>query len=185
MTYDFVTSDHHFTHYNIMKFTNRKYQNLPSMHTDLIGLWNTQIGPNDRVLYLGDFAFHDRDCTPLRKIFSRLNGIKTLVVGNHDDDAVQRLPWHDVLPHVNFKCEEFDFHAVHIPPSVTVAPAGKFILHGHLHTLTPPSFPLFDVGVDANNMKPHAMHDIVHRARDYRMRQSSGLLKLKQLGAKN
>lgn len=52
------------------------------MDETLISNWNAVVGPEDEVFHLGDVALGDKDRWV--DIFKRLNGRKTLVIGNHD-----------------------------------------------------------------------------------------------------
>lgn len=78
------TSDLHFGHANILKFTARGQRWSSTEHMDeaLIGAWNETVAPADEVWVLGDYAMGDR-ARGLRHL-SRLNGTKYLVAGNHD-----------------------------------------------------------------------------------------------------
>lgn len=52
------------------------------MNEVLIKNWNETVGPDDTVYHLGDLALGDK--SSWEGIFSRLNGYKVLIVGNHD-----------------------------------------------------------------------------------------------------
>lgn len=49
----------------------------------IIERWNNVVGKDDIVYFLGDFAFRNK--TEAEKIGRRLNGHKTIILGNHDD----------------------------------------------------------------------------------------------------
>lgn len=76
------TADHHFMHGNIIKLCKRPYQNLREMEQDLVQKWNSKIGEDDLVFYLGDFSMN----TLAHKIFfPQLNfGKLVFIIGNHD-----------------------------------------------------------------------------------------------------
>lgn len=83
----FVTSDHHFGHANMLTFVNNdgsrvrpEWDDVDQMDEDLIARWNTKVQPSDHVYHLGDFAIHKKKI----QIAERLNGTKTLILGNHD-----------------------------------------------------------------------------------------------------
>ena len=78
----FFTSDTHFGHSNIIKYTGRPYKNAWEMDEALIENWNRVVQPDDTVYHLGDVGF----CSPARllSILNRLNGTINLVFGNHD-----------------------------------------------------------------------------------------------------
>lgn len=80
-----VTSDTHFGHKNIAKFTGRPFDNEQStyqMDEALIANWNEVVEPGETVLHLGDVALGKTDET--LKSVARCNGTKILGVGNHD-----------------------------------------------------------------------------------------------------
>ena len=77
----FITSDTHFAHYNIIEYCNRPFSQ--KRHDDkLVNLWNAVVGKQDIVYHLGDFGFKNKEY--LRNIVNRLNGMKYLIIGNHD-----------------------------------------------------------------------------------------------------
>lgn len=94
----FVTADLHFGHAGILKHTDRARQwrvSSVAEHDDhLIRKWNSRVAPKDEVWVLGDFALTTPDRAT--KIFGCLNGRKRLIVGNHDNEHVRRLPWESV-----------------------------------------------------------------------------------------
>lgn len=77
----FFTSDHHFYHANVIRYCGRPFADVNEMNEKMILNWNSVVGPEDTVYYLGDFSMAFR---PVEVITPRLNGIKYLVPGNHD-----------------------------------------------------------------------------------------------------
>ena len=130
----FLTSDTHFGHNNICKFTTsdgkpvRPWDNAEEMDEALVANWNAVVKPGDKVYHLGDVVMSKR-CLPT---VGRLNGDKVLIRGNHDifDDA---------LYHQYFRSLR-GYHVMngmilsHIP--VHPDSLGRFgvNIHGHLHT---------------------------------------------------
>ncbi len=97
------TSDLHYWHNNILHYTNRAKDlragssvvTLEDMHEALIALYNAKVAPyTDEVYFLGDIMMGGGSDMPLRmeKIFSRLNGKKYLIKGNHDYKYADQ-PW--------------------------------------------------------------------------------------------
>jgi len=78
----YFSSDQHYFHKNICSHTNRPFASVEEMNEALIANHNAVVKPSDEVFYLGDFSFAD-DVKTL-EILSRLNGNKSLIVGNHD-----------------------------------------------------------------------------------------------------
>jgi calcineurin-like phosphoesterase family protein len=81
---EWVTSDHHFKHFNIIKYCNRPFNDAHEMDEEMIKRWNKVVQPKDTVYHLGDFAFFGGNVDVLKGIASRLNGYKILIRGNHD-----------------------------------------------------------------------------------------------------
>jgi calcineurin-like phosphoesterase family protein len=84
---NFVTSDIHFSHSNIIKYCNRPFKNSFEMDDYIISIWNKTINVNDNVYILGDFMF-SRNIENIEKYVNRLNGYKILVLGNHDNFTI-------------------------------------------------------------------------------------------------
>ena len=83
MSRSFVTSDHHFYHENIIKYTGRPFAGVEEMHETMIRCWNEVVGPADLVWHLGDFCMSGH-LDDMRRILEQLNGEKILIIGNHD-----------------------------------------------------------------------------------------------------
>ena len=84
----FFTSDLHFFHSNILKFTSRPFNDLDEMHQDIVDQWNAHIARGDIVYHLGDLSFLKakkmEDQKPLYEILNQLNGSIVMLKGNHD-----------------------------------------------------------------------------------------------------
>jgi calcineurin-like phosphoesterase family protein len=82
----FITSDLHFGHSNIIKFcprTRGHFSDVNHMNSEMKRMWNEQVQPWDTVYIVGDVAF-GRVEKAVEHV-NALNGIKILVVGNHDE----------------------------------------------------------------------------------------------------
>lgn len=76
------TSDTHFCHENIIRFSGRPFANAVEMNEELIRRWNETVPEDGIVFHLGDFCLgHPRDWND---IMSRLHGKIYLILGNHD-----------------------------------------------------------------------------------------------------
>jgi calcineurin-like phosphoesterase family protein len=60
-------SDPHFFHHNIIRFTNRPYQNVEEMNQDLVHRFNSKVGKEDKVIFVGDMFFFKRNKEDIQK----------------------------------------------------------------------------------------------------------------------
>ena len=123
----FITSDTHFCHTNIMKYTNRPM----SWEDIVIGNWNKTISNNDTVIHVGDFSFGGID--NVKKYLNKLNGNKILVRGNHD--GYTNLAY--MKAGFIFSCDEFVYGNTlftHEPVFIKIKGISVNI-HGHIHNI--------------------------------------------------
>ena len=78
----FFTSDTHFSHFNIIQYATRPFDDIDQMNAEIIRRWNTVVGEDDTVYHLGDVAMGKLEISLAH--VTRLNGHKILVAGNHD-----------------------------------------------------------------------------------------------------
>lgn len=76
----FYTSDTHFGHANILKYTDRPWSTVDEMDAGLIERWNSVVGPGDTVYHMGDVIMNMRSLDRIQY----LNGNLILMAGNHD-----------------------------------------------------------------------------------------------------
>lgn len=88
MTKTWFISDTHFGHANILKYDERPFADLEEMQEEIIKRWNKKVKNGDTVWFLGDFAFTNKK-DYIQPILKRLNGIKNIVMGNHDTKSPQ------------------------------------------------------------------------------------------------
>jgi calcineurin-like phosphoesterase family protein len=159
------TSDTHFGHENVIKYSNRPYRDKWEMDEAMINNWNSRVSPDDLVYHLGDFFFCNEDRAV--EILNRLNGQKVLVLGNHD----KRLRTSQRLREHLSGC--FDYKEVVVQGQHIVlchyamltwnkAHYGAWMLHGHSHGSLryPFDAKIHDVGVDPNNYHPLSFDDL-------------------------
>jgi calcineurin-like phosphoesterase family protein len=81
-----ITSDTHFYHDNILKYTNRPWNSVKAMNSGLVKNWNATVPKSADVILLGDLAMGGKKCASgLASILRSLNYKNLyLVVGNHD-----------------------------------------------------------------------------------------------------
>lgn len=158
-----VTSDTHFGHEKIIGFCNRPFKSVAEMNEAMVDTWNAIVKPGHDVYHLGDFSF-EKDPAP---IFSRLNGQKHLIVGNHDANrkAVMGLPWASVHYIKTLRWAGGRAVMCHFPmESWEGMHRGRLMLHGHCHGSLNRRMPKrFDVGWDVY-CRPVAFEEFLEAA---------------------
>lgn len=128
----FFTSDVHFLHANIIKYSNRPFvktcvdhdraywdatdaqklcQECKKLSVDyqteeLIKRWNAKVGPNDLVYNFGDFIWTN-DPKEWVSIFEQLNGRQRILVGNHDKVLADKNGVAKEIPDLDWSIREF------------------------------------------------------------------------------
>lgn len=78
----FFTSDWHIGHNNVIKYSNRPFKDVDHMARILINNFNSTVPKTGITYFLGDMGFTQGDA--LKNVVSQLNGLKILILGNHD-----------------------------------------------------------------------------------------------------
>lgn len=135
-----MTSDLHYGHRNICRFTNRHKDTTQEEHDEwLIALWNSTVHASDTVYHLGDLSFH-KNVDKTIEILNRLNGNKVLLKGNHDhSDAFKRYTEAKAVRTEIYLEKTFNFNGenkhvcmFHFPISSHHKQSyGSYHLHGH------------------------------------------------------
>lgn len=108
------TSDTHFGHKNIIRFSNRPFNDEDHMNEELIKAWNEVVGEDDDVYHLGDVSLTNDEKT--NKILQRLNGKIYLIKGNHEKSVLnkennrKRFEWIKDYHELSIETDEFDFN---------------------------------------------------------------------------
>lgn len=87
---EFIISDLHFYHGNIIGFDGRPFESVHEMNQTLVDNWNAVVNPSDTVYVLGDM-FYKAYNEDVQGILKRLNGTIIYVWGNHER-ALKRQP---------------------------------------------------------------------------------------------
>jgi calcineurin-like phosphoesterase family protein len=160
----FWTADTHFGHANIVRYCRRPFGSVQEMDDALVANWNAVVRQRDTVWHLGDFA-HGADAGRVREIFDRLNGIKRLVVGNHDGAETLALPWAWPPTHLAKTSVEgvkvvMCHYGLRIWPGMR---GGAISLYGHSHGRLPGTTRSLDVGTDCWGYAPVGIDAIRRR----------------------
>jgi len=150
------TSDTHFDHQNILKYTNRPWASVEDMNEGLIANWNAVVQKGDVVYHLGDFAFRRH-----AYFASRLNGHINLIEGSHDKMSGKDKKAFTILGPMHAVSGDPDIIICHY--AMRVWPRshyGTWHLYGHSHGTLPPHGYSFDVGVDAVWFSPVSWNQV-------------------------
>jgi calcineurin-like phosphoesterase family protein len=149
------TSDNHIGHANIIRYSKRPFTDVEEMNRTLRDNWNSVVQQYDIVWMLGDVAFMKYE--ELVRYMNSLNGIKHLILGNHDkviENNIQRLISDKVFASIQYYKEltvdRQKLVLLHYGMRVwNKSHHGSWQLHGHSHGSLPPMGKSVDVGVDA------------------------------------
>jgi calcineurin-like phosphoesterase family protein len=168
---DFVTSDIHFGHANIMKFCpeSRAYNHdVTLMNESIIKNWNAKIEPTDHTYILGDIAFCNAQ--KASEYMRRLNGTKTLIAGNHDSKIVNSSEFRDcfvsIHDYLSITFDKVKVIMFHYPIAEwDQMHRGAVHLHGHLHggKSGMEKYRCMDVGMDTNYCRPYTLEYTVKK----------------------
>ena len=130
----FLTSDTHFGHAGVCRFTRndgctplRPWDDASEMDEAMVKAWNDRVGPKDKVYHLGDVVINRKALATM----ARLNGDKVLIRGNHD-----------IFPDVEYRKYFRELRAYHVMNGMILShipvhpeSLGRFgvNIHGHTH----------------------------------------------------
>ena len=149
------TADTHFGHGGARGLYRRPFAGTAEMDAAMVAAWNGCVGPADEVWHLGDFAV---GASPDRvaELLDQLAGIKHLVTGNNDPEAVRTLAgWCSVQPYAELMLDGTGLVLCHYPfRSWRNMHRGWLNLHGHSHGRLARMTRQHDVGVDCRAFRP-------------------------------
>jgi len=178
----YVTSDQHWDHVNIIKYTGRtefmnehefqeyldcngdenkirdmkiSKESLSKMNTVMRMNWNSIVSPEDVVLHLGDFALTGRE--RLKILRQLLNGTIMLIHGSHDRSKKQMAEAGFITVEGPMLFDSFIF--THEPLSDSAISKGMINVHGHIHEKKT-SGQRINVCVEHTNYTPIRLEDL-------------------------
>jgi calcineurin-like phosphoesterase family protein len=158
----YFLGDTHFNHANIIKYSNRPFKNVEEMNHILVENWVDVVNPEDKVIFLGDFA--------MGRYESLLRAVSKCEIefirGNHDKKF---------RPPQGLKNKKYltaddgtQFLIIHEPED-TPQSFGGWVIHGHHHNNWMDDFPFFNpirgtinVSVDVIGYRPISFDDIMY-----------------------
>lgn len=164
------TADTHFGHEKVIELCGRPFRNAGHMDAVLIeNLWS-KVGPKDDLWIVGDFAYGPKakEISYLEGLFGQLPGArKHLVIGNHDDELTQALPWDSIAEMSQVKDgKDGLMHTLCHYPMITWngARKGGLQMFGHVHDRWKGSRNAVNVGVDQWDFMPISFEQIARQA---------------------
>ena len=177
-----ATSDSHYGHNNVIKYSNRPFADAEEMDEVLISNHNSVVKPTDTVIHLGDFAFSGP--ARIKEILNRLNGKYIFLPGNHDNqfwkdrslldrfenaaqlrEITKRIDGAKFNMSMEVKYGDRGLIVLQHYSMLTWNKShhGSLMLHGHSHGLLryPKPMRMMDVGVDPQNYYPILLADVV------------------------
>lgn len=153
---DYIISDLHLEHYNIIRYCNRPFRSSEEMDAVLVENWNNTVKEDDVVIFLGDLTINR---SGFKQHLRSLSGIKRLVKGNHD-----RFPEDSIPPRMFTETiDGIEILFIHNPNDVPDDYTG-WVVHGHVHNKAPffdAAHKRFNVSVEAIDYTPVKLSTIV------------------------
>jgi len=149
-----ITSDLHFGHKKAAE-----WRGLENHDEYIIDRWNSVVEKRDVVYVLGDAAFNLGGVANI----ARLNGIKKLVMGNHDQQSMN--VWLSVFRSVSaYKVMSRDILLSHIPVHPwSLTPRYRLQIHGHTHELGSPDGPYISACLEMTDYEPKTLEWYIQR----------------------
>lgn len=157
-----VISDTHFNHANSLNWEDgsrgKLFNSVNHMNEVMIENWNRVVKPQDKIYHLGDVFMGDKE--GFKALWSRLNGKKRLVVGNHDD--IKFLSQGNFFQKVYMWriFSEFGLTLTHVPMREDQMRRSTLNVHGHIHERRSPTKNHKCVCVEQVNYTPVNIEDL-------------------------
>lgn len=158
----FVIADTHFGHKRIieadMEKGSRPFDTIEQHDEELVYRWNTTVKKHDTVWHLGDVGFGEN----FWDYVARLNGIKKLVMGNHDNHDTNLYLKYFTRLYGCMKLRNALFsHAPVHPNQLRRFPLN---IHGHMHAKSVGDPSYICVSVEQTNLAPILLDTVLLKA---------------------
>lgn len=159
------TSDQHYGHSNILKFTDntgnkvRTFDSVDQMNQEMIDKHNEVVKDNDLIYFLGDVSLHR---ATYHQILPKLKGTKRLILGNHDCFKISEYSqyFQDISAVKRFREYSKHFICSHYPiHEYCLFKASEdaydvYNVHGHIHTMNINDKRYINICVEQTNYRP-------------------------------
>lgn len=153
--------DYHFGHKNIIKFDRirpfRPFDNIDDHNREIIARHNALVRSKDVVYFLGDMCF-GKDAFAC---VSQLNGIRKLVLGNHDTYNFRQ--YGELFSQIDACRELAGCILTHIPIHPQQLERWRGNIHAHTHTDTLEDKRYQCVSLEQNELKPITLEQVLAR----------------------
>lgn len=178
----FFTSDQHFGHFNIIRLCQRPFATAKEMDEVMLAKWNAKVGDGDTVYILGDLFFRAATVEPVLKA---LNGLKHLIVGNHDHSWMDRVRLADHFESVQtlkeIVVDGLIMTLCHYPMLSYPQARRGYMVYGHIHNNVRDDYwpliarrsRLLNAGADVNKFEPVTFDEMVANNRAFIAAHSS------------
>jgi calcineurin-like phosphoesterase family protein len=167
---EFITSDTHFGHTNIIKYCNRPFATAEEMDKVLIHNWNDVVTNKDRVWHCGDFCLTNgsrvKYLERVEYLLHELHGHIMLLPGSHDAIFKKLHPswkYEVVAPVIETELEDRKLVLCHYPMAEwPKSRHGSFHMHGHSHGGRLREIGRsWDCGVDVHDFRPWSEAEVL------------------------
>ena len=164
----YFTSDLHLGYPKVIKNRNRPFDTVEEMNETLIANYNSLVSKKDTVYLLGDLT-QKLEPQEANSLLSRLNGKKTLLLGNHDKYyKYDAKIFKEMCDYKYLTDKKVPIALMHYPILAwNRYRHGSMMLHGHIHSTGEynernrvEGIRRYDVGVDANHFYPVSLDEI-------------------------
>ena len=168
------TADYHLSHRNIMKYSNRPFNDVNEMDETIFSNLESKVKKRDILYFLGDLTFNIRKA---HEFFERFENVEIhFIVGNHDNKktikiARERCTSVSHLKEISLTekgprtPESTETHAItlcHYAMRVwNKSHFNSWQLYAHSHGKLNPLGKQYDVGVDNNNFMPVSFNQLI------------------------
>ena len=134
---NYYISDIHFGDQRLFELCKRPFSSLEEMEAYIIQKWNNKVSEKDTVYIVGDIGYDKQSIN----IYKQLNGIKRLVIGNHDESIIDYIRGTHLFASIDYMCLINDVDRkvflCHYPIMDWPEYDNKGILiYGHIHNKT-------------------------------------------------
>lgn len=178
---DWFTSDLHFGHTNIIKYSSRPFKDANEMDAYLINEINKVVKPDDTLRMLGDWLFGPDKIRRFLEYRNRIACQNIITIwGNHDDvirhdkDVRNALQWSGDFLETHVQKQRFTLchYALRVWDK---SHHGAYHLYGHSHATLPddPTSRSFDCGVDTQlfghkRFTPYSFEEVDHIMKNHK-----------------